>query len=126
MTEQHHRRGDWHPFSGETSGLFPLNSRSPQVENRRRVKSGAGLLFGFSVYSTVAQNIQLFDLQNVAVLATGAVPVMNWPIQAKQTICIGWSEPWESFAQGIIIANSTTDTSYTQGTNSCLFDVQYA
>lgn len=123
---QRHHRGDWKPFAGETAQLFPLNSTSPQLEDRRRVKSGAGMLFGFSVYSTIAQNIQVFDLQNVTNLSTGVVPVMNFPVQALQTITVGFTEPWRSFNQGILVANSSTDTSYTQGLKNCIFDVQYA
>lgn len=107
-------------------GGFPLNA-NPRVQTNFVVaKAGAGLLFGFTVYSTVAQNVQVFDLSSFGNLASGAVPWLNYPVQALQSVTVGFQEPWRAFKQGILIANSTTDTTYTAGSANCIFDVQYA
>ena len=112
-----------------TGGGFPLSANPRVLANFVAVKSGAGLLFGFSVYNSAAfgQNVQFFDATTVAALTSGTtVPWINWPIQARQTIVISFTKPWRACTQGIVLANSTTDTVWTQGANNCVFDVQYA
>lgn len=112
-----------------TGGGFPVNANPRILTNFVVAKSGAGLLFGFTVYSSkaTAQNVQVFDARAIADLTSGTtVPWLNFPINATQAITVGFSDPWRAFSRGIIVANSTTDTVWTQGLNDCLFDVQYA
>lgn len=109
-------------------GGFPVNANSEGLANQLVAKSGAGLLFGFTVYNSKAstQYVMVFDLQGIVNLSASSVPRMTFPVLSKQTITVGWANPWRAFKQGIILANSTADTSFTQGLADCTFDVQYA
>ncbi len=107
------------------SGL-PLNARSNVYEAARRVKSGPGLLFGFSVYSSNGGNqfIQLHDLE--AAPATGAVPSAVFTIATVSNLAVSYIFPGRFFQQGIWIANSSTGPTYTAGSADCFFDAQFA
>lgn len=113
-----------------TSGL-PLNARSNAYENAQRIKSGAGLLFGFSAYSSLAtaQFIQLHDSQ--AAPATGAVPEAVFPINGAAVatgdyLAVSYIFPGRFFQRGIWVVNSTTGPTYTAGAADTFFDAQFA
>jgi hypothetical protein len=113
-----------------TSGR-PLNARSNAYANRLLVKAGAGLLFGFSAYSSLAtaQFIQLFDLQ--AAPATGAVPEAVFPVNGAAIatgdfLAASYIFPGRFFQRGIWIVNSTTGPTYTAGAADTFFDAQFA
>lgn len=126
-------RGGW--FSGiveelHTSGL-PLNTSSNGVEAFRLVKSGPGLLFGFSVFTSkaTAQFILLFDSHDKP--ASGAVPAAVFQINGGATatgdhLAVSYIFPGRFFKYGIWLANSSTAATFTVGSADCLFDAQYA
>lgn len=108
-----------------TAGL-PLNARSNAYENKRAVKYGPGLLFGFSVYSSnvAAQFVQLFDL--AVAPATGQVPEAVFTVGAAGHLAISYIFPGRFFQRGIWVVNSTTGPTYTAGAADSFFDAQYA
>lgn len=108
------------------SAGLPLNSRSNVYENKRPVKSGPGLLFGFSVYSSnvATQFIQLHDLQ--AAPATGAVPEAVFSVPTASHLAVSYIFPGRFFQRGIWVVNSTTGPTYTAGAADSFFDAQYA
>jgi hypothetical protein len=113
------------PFAGMIgTPLQPANSFSVKYEASRIAKSGAGLLFGFTVYSSnaAAQFILLFDSNTLP--ADGALPLIPFPIGATQGAAFSWT-PGRSFSRGIVLCNSTTANSKTIGAADTWFDVQF-
>lgn len=109
---------------------LPLNARSNGYAKTLSVKAGAGLLFGFSAYSSLAtaQFIQLHDSQ--AVPASGAVPEAVFPINGAATatgdyLAVSYIFPGRFFQRGIWIVNSTTGPTYTAGAADTFFDAQF-
>lgn len=104
---------------------LPLNSFSVGLESSRIVKSGPGILFGFSVLSTniAAQFILLFDAATLP--SNGALPVFPFNIGAAGEKDVSYIFPGRFFQRGIVIANSTTAASLTLGAADCWFDAQY-
>lgn len=86
------------------------------------VKSSPGLLFGFTVSSTAAQFIQVFDAS--ALPADGAVPVLSLAVGAASQIGVAWIPP-RGFRGGIVLCNSSTQHTKTIGSATCIFDVQF-
>lgn len=110
----------------QAAGL-PLSAGSAALEQQHTIKSGAGTLYGFQVYSNKAssQFIQLFD-QEGGTAASGAVPVAVLTVNATSNLSIDYGVVGRFFSQGIVIANSTTAATQTAGSADCFFDVQYA
>lgn len=108
-----------------TSGL-PLNVHSPAYGNVLHVKSGPGLLFGFSAYSSnvAAQFIQVHDSHDAP--ASGAVPVAVFTVAATAHVAISYIFPGRFHLYGIWVVNSTTGPTYTAGSADTFFDAQYA
>lgn len=107
-------------------GLFPENYTSQAYEKSAVVKTGSGTLFGFTVRTSraSAQYIQLYDAGKVP--GSGATPRVIYDLAAApQTLGINFGTHGRRFSSGIIIVNSTTDTTYTAGSADCWFDVQY-
>lgn len=117
----------WHQILlGQFDGTGPpLNATSTVVGNQLQVKSGAGMILGFTASSTLAsaQFIQLFD--SVTLPADGAVPTATFSIATVNHLAVSWIFPGRFFNQGLWICNSTTQNSKTIGAANCLFDVQY-
>lgn len=111
-------------FDGEAQGLKPLNKHSAAYANSIFVKSGQGILYGFTARSSnaSAQFIQVHDTQ--AVPASGAVPCVVVDIAATATTGALWL-PGRTFLYGCWIVNSTTAPTYTAGAADTFFDVQY-
>jgi hypothetical protein len=107
------------------SGL-PLNTHSNAYENRRNVKQGPGLLFGFSAYSSnvAAQFIQVHDKHDAPV--TGDVPVAVFTVATVAHLAISYIFPGRFHQYGIWVVNSTTGPTYTAGAADTFFDVQFA
>lgn len=103
---------------------LPLNVHSQAYELGRQVKTGPGLLYGFTAYSSnvAAQWIQLHD--SIGAPASGAVPVTVFKVAAAAHIQPGYL-PARPFLVGIWIGNSTTGPTYTAGAADTFFDVQY-
>jgi hypothetical protein len=104
---------------------WPLNVSSQAYEASRVVKSGAGRLFGFTVYNSAvaAQFIQLFDAQ--ALPADGAVPVAVFKVATVANLAVFWGDWGRFFNRGIVICNSSTGPTKTIGSADCFFDAQY-
>ena len=116
-------------LSGDFSDGPPLNSYSLAYENVRVVKSGAGMLFGFSVYSSkaAAQWIHVFDVSpsSSGGVPSGAVPVAIFTVATVANLDVTWTFPGRFFSRGCILANSTTGPTYTAGAADTWFDAQY-
>ena len=101
----------------------PLNIHSNAYEAVRKVKTGPGFLYGFSVYNSgAAQFVQVFDKATAPV--TGDVPAVVFTMAATANFGANWI-PGRVFEYGCFIANSSTGPTYTAGSNDCFFDVQF-
>lgn len=102
-----------------------LNVSSPAYESAHVVHSGAGVLYGFTVYSSnvAAQFIHIFDLTTIP--ANGAVPAVVFSVSATANRGVEWVHG-RPFYSGCVIANSTTGPTLTAGAADCFFDVQYS
>lgn len=112
-----------YPF-GWPEGL-PVNSSSLALEASHRAFTGQGRVLGLTASSTrgSGQFIQVFDAATTP--ATGAIPVVSVDIATVTAKGIAW-DPWGRwFFSGCIVANSTTQGSFTVGSADCLFDVQF-
>ena len=111
-------------FQGEAEHYGPLNYTSKQVE-AAAVIAGASQLYGFTVFSTniATQFLWLFDGRAVpANGTTGGMPLVA--ITASTASPFLWLPP-RSFYAGIVLANSSSATTFTAGVADCWFDVQY-
>jgi hypothetical protein len=104
--------------------LEPLNNPSAQLEASRVIKTGPGVLYGFTVTNTKAsaQFVQLFDSNTVP--ADNAVPLFSKSIPAGDAVGFSWL-PGRTFRVGIVLCNSSTSAAKTIGSADCLFDAQY-
>jgi hypothetical protein len=104
--------------------LYPLNKGSYGFKNALVVKTGPGILYGFTAYSSrgTAQFLQVFDL--TAVPASGANPEFVIAVAAASDKGVNWL-PGRTFRAGIVLVNSTTADTYTAGAADTYFDAQY-
>jgi hypothetical protein len=88
------------------------------------VKTGPGILYGFTFTSTLAaaQFVQVFDAATVP--ADGAVPILAKSCPASDAVAFSWL-PGRTFLVGIILCNSTTQGTKTIGAVNSLFDAQF-
>jgi hypothetical protein len=111
---------------------LPLNAHSIGAANKLIVKAGAGVLFGFTVATSLAggQFIQLHDALG-GFPAANAVPVWTAPIsgyvQASGTglLAVSFIFPGRFFERGIYIVNSTAQNTYVAGAADSFFDAQF-
>lgn len=103
---------------------LPLNTTSPALAASRVVKTGPGILYGFTISSTkaTAQFVQVFDA--AVVPADGAVPLISKSLPAQDAVGFSWL-PGRTFNVGIIICNSTSQASKTLGSADCIIDAQF-
>lgn len=108
----------------ESRALEPLNTHSIAYATSLIVKSGPGILFGFTVYSsrTTAQFIQVFDSSTLP--ADGAIPELVIAIPASSDRELNWI-PGRTFRVGIVLVNSSTGATKTIGSADCFFDAQF-
>ena len=112
-------------FYGENDfNDLPLNAGPPRLANSVVVKTGTGVLYGFTVSNTnaSAQFVQLFDSPTVP--ADGAIPILSVSVSAGQAVTFGWF-PGRTFRSGCVLCNSSTQSTKTIGSADCLFDAQY-
>jgi hypothetical protein len=111
-------------FSGELAGLEPLNYSSRALQASAVVKTGTGILYGFTVTNTNAsdQYVLMFDAR--AVPSLGAVPIFGPKVSGGDAVSGLWW-PGRTFFAGIVLCNSSTQGSLTIGAADCLFDAQY-
>lgn len=111
---------------GETDGLanLPDSKHSNGYANSIVVKTGAGVLYGFTVYSSnaAAQFIQVFDA--AAVPADTAVPTVLLTVAAAGNLGVTYI-PGRKFLYGIVLCNSSTGPTKTIGAADCFFDAQF-
>ena len=127
----HHVTQRWKQIlAGEFNSGIPVNASSVVAANALCVKSGEGMLFGFTVNTTLgtAQWIQLHDTQNAP--AAGAVPVAVWQINGAAVasgndLGVSWIFPGRWFERGAWLVNSTTRSTLTAGVANCFFDAQF-
>lgn len=102
----------------------PSNSVSSALEDNRVVKASAGTIYGFTVFNNgVAQNVQLHNATSLP--SDGAVPFMNFPIGAGETLPIDFGIYGVYMGTGIVIAVSSTATTLTDAGDDLLINVQY-
>lgn len=102
----------------------PMNVHSTALENSHVVKSGAGLLYGFTAYSNKAsaQFIHIYDLATTP--SNGAVPDVVFSVATVDIRAAEWVVP-RTFRTGCVITNSTTAATLTLGAADTYFDVQF-
>lgn len=103
------------------TGTLPTRTNSTAYENSRVLKASAGRLIHLRGYANMsgAQFIMLFDSATVPVTgATNFVSIFAIPGPGNFSLDIAGGEP---YANGIVVANSTSDTSYAPGANNCRF-----
>ena len=104
---------------------LPKNAFSTALASSLLVFSGQGRLCGFTASSTKGsgQFIQVFNASTIP--ATGAVTPMSFDIATVTAKGVAFDPYGRWFTVGCIIANSTTQGSFTPGLADCLFDAQY-
>lgn len=117
---------DPYPLAGELSSapIIPANNYSTRLENARIIKTGAGILYGFTVTNTnaSAQFVLVFDSRTVP--ADTAVPIIAISVPGGNGTGFNWI-PGRSFLYGIVLCNSSTQATKTIGAADCLFDAQF-
>jgi hypothetical protein len=115
-----------HAFEGEgkANGIPNYTSRALEAA---AIIAGASQLYGCTVTNTNASTQYLFFFDGRSVPGSGASPSGPGGIKiaAGDTLYLLWLPPRQFFA-GIVIANSSSATSFTAGAADCWFDVQYA
>lgn len=100
-------------------------SDAPKKLAASYIATGYLRVYGFSVYSSLAtaQWILMFDGSTVP--ADTAVPLMAFPVSGSSNVGVYFGEMGRLFRQGLVLCNSTTDTTKTIGAANCFFDVEY-
>ena len=109
---------------GELDAIYaPANDYKPALASSI-VIPGNLLLYGFAVSNTnaAAQYIMVFDAQTLP--ADTSIPCYWLNVAGSGDREVGYLPPRE-FLQGIVLCNSSTNTSKTIGAADCLFDVQF-
>jgi hypothetical protein len=99
--------------------LAPSNNPTAAYAASLVVKPAAGLLFGFTVYNSLAsaQFIQLHDA--AALPAEAAVPVETLTVPASGNLVVDYGAHGKAFGIGIVICNSSTGPTKTIGAANC-------
>ena len=102
----------------------PLSDAPGKLENSH-VITGQLRVYGFTVYNSLAssQFLQMFDATTVP--ADSAVPLETFALPASQEKGVYFGPMGRVFRRGIVLCNSTTDTTKTIGAVNCLFDINY-
>lgn len=109
---------------GAEYALEPLNIHTNIYAASLVVKTGPGILYGFTVYSSKAgaQFIQVFDAASLP--AEGAIPATVFTVATTSNLGVNWL-PGRTFLTGCVICNSSTGPTKTIGSADCWFDVQF-
>lgn len=104
--------------------LEPFNRHSIAYAQSLVVKTGPGILYGFTIYSSnvAAQFIQLFDARTVP--GNGAIPECVFTVAAASNLPVQWL-PGRTFRAGCVLVNSSTGPTLTIGSADTYFDAQY-
>lgn len=89
------------------------------------VVPGRIVVYGVTVYSSKAsaQWIQFFDANVLP--ADASVPLFVWNLAANIGVGFGWQPNGRQFQTGLVICNSSTETTKTIASADCFFDVQF-
>lgn len=109
---------------GDDLANLPLNNQSIAYAASLVVKTGPGILFGFTVYNsnTGAQFIQIFDARTL--LADGATPACIFTVAGASNLPVQFL-PGRTFLTGCVLVNSSTGPTKTIGSADCWFDAQF-
>lgn len=112
---------------GNPSGalaLQPFNIHSIAYAASLVVKSGPGILYGFTVYNSngAAQFIQVFDSNLLP--DDGTIPACVFTVGGGAQLPVQWL-PGRTFTTGCVLVNSSTGPTKTIGAADCFFDAQY-
>lgn len=112
-------------WSDDLSDRLSPISDAPAKLSASYLATGFLRVYGFSVYNSknAAQFIQVFDTSTLP--ADTAVPRMVFNLPTQQTLNVYYGEMGRLFTRGIVLCNSSTDTTKTVGSADCLFDVEY-
>jgi len=113
-------------LNGELGGpVLPLSVSSIALASSLEVKSGRGILFGFTGYNTnaAAQYILVFDCQAAPV--AGQIPETVVKADATGNFFAYWGSVGKAFQSGCWLCNSSTVATLTAGGADCWFDAQY-
>lgn len=104
---------------------LPRNAVTPALKASFVAFTGQGRLLGGTVTNTKgsAQFLQFFDA--AAVPATGEVPLISKVMAAADATGFSFDVPGRWFQRGCVLANSSTQATFTPASADCLFDVQY-
>ena len=82
-------------------------------------------VYGWTVYSsrTSLQYILVFDASTLP--ADASVPLFALQVDASSVNGVFFGPMGRVFQQGLVLCNSSTDTTKTVGSADCFFDVQY-
>lgn len=110
------------PPEGEQ--LRPLNKHSNAYGASLVVKSGPGILYGFTVYNSAAaaQFIGWYD--SATLPADGVAPDGFISVATVAGSGVAWL-PGRTFHTGIVLCNSSTGPTKTIGAADCYFDAQF-
>lgn len=109
-----------------------LNPESPPLRNKSTaaysdrlvVKDAKGKLYGFTVYNSgAAQFIQIHDA--AAQPSDTAVPLMVFAVAATANLAIDFGVHGLQCVNGIVISNSSTGPTLTNGANDCFISAQF-
>ena len=102
----------------------PVNGRASALASNI-VITGELRVYGWVVYSSLgsSQFILMFDAS--ALPADGLAPIIPLPVAASNQVAAYYGDSGRVFNRGIVLCNSTTDTTKTLGAANCLFDIQY-
>ena len=89
------------------------------------IATGYLRVYGITVYSSKASSqwILMFDASSLP--ADTAVPRMAFPIASATNLGLYFGPMGRTFRQGLVLCNSSTDTTKTIGSADCFFDVEY-
>lgn len=102
----------------------PLNFSTGRLANSV-VVPGRIVVYGFTVYSSKAsaQWIQAFDANTIP--ADASVPLFVWNLAANAGVGFDWTPTGRQFQTGLVLCNSSTETTKTIASADCFFDVQF-
>lgn len=102
----------------------PYNFNTGRLANSV-VVPGRIVVYGVTVYSSNAgaQYLQFFDANTVP--ADGAVPLFTWNLAGHAGVGMGWQPNGRQFQTGLVMCNSSTETTKTIGSADTFFDVQF-
>jgi hypothetical protein len=103
----------------------PTNYSSQALEKSRVVFTGQCRLEGFNAVNTNASTRYIMVFDATAVPANGAVTGMIFTATSGQSVGVYWGTTGRWMQFGLVICNSTTQTSLTLGAADSAFDVQY-